>query len=127
MRTAARLLAMTGGDGMEQAGPLARNLLSLVDAVADLRAAQAHAAQAAAARQTAEQLHAAFMQARERAPYIRRANTPVTGPGRSPSRTDAEFPVPATELPDLAAQHEAADVASGPRVATPPARARPAR
>ena len=79
LRTAARLLSMTGGDGISEAGPLARNLLSLIDAVADLRAAQAHAAQAAAARQTAEQLHAAFMQAKGRTSDMRRADVP--GPG----------------------------------------------
>jgi hypothetical protein len=127
LRTAARLLAMTGGDGMDQAGPLARNLVSLVDAVADLRAAQAHAAQAAAARQTAEQLHAAFMQAGMRAPYVRRAHAPATGAAGPPSRADAEFPVPVTELPDAAAQHEAADMGSRPGPAHPPARTRPVR
>ena len=71
LRTAARLLAITGdsgGDGMGQAGSLARNLVSLVDAVAELRVAQAHAAQAAAARQAAEQLYAAFGRARDRIP-----------------------------------------------------------
>ncbi len=127
LRTAARLLAMTGGDGMDQAGPLARNLVSLVDAVADLRTARAHAAQAAAARLTAEHLHAAFMQPRERASYAHRAQVPATGPARPPNRADAEFPVRVTELSDVAAQHETADVGSGPRVAQPPARARPAR
>ena len=79
LRTAARLLSMTGGDGISEAGPLARNLLSLIDSVAGLRAAQAHAAQAAAARQTAEQLHAAFMQAKGRTSDMRRADVP--GPG----------------------------------------------
>ena len=118
---------MTGSSGLDQAGPLARNLVSLVGAVADLRAAQAHAAQAAAARQTAEQLHAAFMQARERAPYVHRDYAPVTRPGRAPSRADAEFPVPVTELADAAAQPEAADAGSVPPVLQPPARARPAR
>jgi hypothetical protein len=39
--------------------------VALVDAVAGLRAAQAHAAQAAAARQAAEQLHTALAQARQ--------------------------------------------------------------
>lgn len=52
LRAAARLLAMTGGttgDGMGLAGALAGNLVALIDAVAGLRQAQAHAAQAAAA------------------------------------------------------------------------------
>jgi hypothetical protein len=127
LRTVARLLAMTEGDGISEAGPLARNLLSLVDAVADLRAAQAHAAQAAAARQTAEQLHAAFMQARGRTAHARRADARGTGPGRPASRADAEFPVPVTELVDAAAEHETAGTGSRPRVAQPPAQARPAR
>lgn len=127
LRAAARLLAMTGGDGISEAGPLARNLLSLVDAVADLRAAQAHAAQAAAARQTAEHLHAAFMQATGRTSHVRRADAPGAGPGRPASRADAEFPVLVTELVDAAAEHETAGRGSRSGVAQPPARARPAR
>jgi hypothetical protein len=65
LRTAARLLAMTGGDDQGEAWSLARNLVSLVDAVSGLRAVQARAAQAAAARQAAEQLHAALTRARQ--------------------------------------------------------------
>ena len=127
LRTTARLLTMTGGDGISEAGPLARNLLSLIDAVAGLRAAQAHAAQAAAARRTAEQLHAAFMQAKESTAHARRADAPGIGPDRPASRADAEFPVPVTELVDAAAEHGAAGAGSRPRVAQPPTRARPAR
>ena len=65
LRTAARLLALTKGNGHDELGSLASSLLALVDAVASLRAAQAHTAQAAAARQTAEQLHAALAKARQ--------------------------------------------------------------
>jgi hypothetical protein len=126
LRTAARLLSMTGGDGSSEAGPLARNLLSLIDAVAGLRAAQAHAAQEAAARQTAEQLHAAFMRAREPASGMRGAGVTVAGPGRPASRADGEFPVPVTELADAAAEHGTV-AGSRPRVVQPSARARPAR
>ena len=67
LRAAARLLAMTGttpGDGSGEAGALVANLVRLLEVVQGLREAQAHAAQAAAARQAAEQLHAAFTQAR---------------------------------------------------------------
>ena len=49
---------------MGQAGALAANLVALIDAVAGLRQAQAHAAQAAAARTAAEQLHTALTAAR---------------------------------------------------------------
>jgi hypothetical protein len=127
LRTAARLLALTGdggGDGMGQAGSLARNLVSLVDAVAELRVAQAHAAQAAAARQAAEQLYAAFGRARDRVPRAGRARAPVARPG---SRADAEFPVPVTEVLAAHSAHHPDDVGSSPRVAQPPARARSVR
>ena len=127
LRTAARLLAMTGdtgGDGMGEAGALARNLVSLVDAVAELRVAQAHAAQAAAARQAAEQLYAAFGRARDRGSRAGGIISPAARPG---SRTDAEFPIPVTEVLAVGSADPAAGVGSSPRVAQPPARARPAR
>jgi hypothetical protein len=97
LRTAARLLAMAGGDGQGEAGSLARSLLSLVDAVSRLRAAQAHAAQAAAARQAAEQLHAVFTRARQHVPVA------------------------------TAARYETAATPSRPPVMRPPSRAGPAR
>jgi hypothetical protein len=127
LRAAARLLALTGetgSGGMGHAGALARNLVSLVDAVAELRAAQAHAAQAAAARQAAEQLHAAFSQARDRAARAGGAHTPVARPG---SRANAEFPVPVSEVLTRGPLAEAAELGSSSRVAQPPARARPGR
>ena len=127
LRTAARLLAMTGdtgGDGMGQAGALARNLVSLVDAVAELRAAQAHAAQAAAARQAAEQLYAAFGRARDRVPRAGGVTSPAARPG---SRTDAEFPVPVGEVVAVGPRSRRTAGRVGPRVVQPPARARPGR
>ena len=80
----------TPGDGMGPAVALAGNLVALIDAVAGLRQAQAHAAQAAAARTAAEQLHAALTAVRTR----------VTRPGQTPARSarhvaaTAEFPMP---------------------------------
>jgi len=127
LRTAARLLVMTGdsgGDGMGQAGALARNLVSLVDAVAELRAAQAYAAQAAAARHSAEQLYAAFGRAGDPVPRAGGAHTPAVRPD---SRADAEFPVPVGEVVAAGAAHQADGRGSGPHVVQPPARARPAR
>jgi hypothetical protein len=97
LRATARLLAMTGGttgDGMGQAGALASNLVALIDAVAGLRQAQAHGAQAAAARTAAEQLHAARTAARTR----------VTRPGQTSARSArhfaaaAEFPLPPADV-----------------------------
>jgi hypothetical protein len=123
LRTAARLLALTGDssvDGMGQAGALARNLVSLVDAVAELRVAQAHAAQAAAARQAAEQLYAAFGRARDR---VARGGG-ITSPA---ARAEAEFPLPVTDVVAAGSVDHTYDVGSSPRVAQPPARARPTR
>lgn len=125
LRTAARLLAMTGGtsgDGMGQAVALAGRLVALSDVVAGLRQAQAHAAQAAA-RQAAEQLHAALTAARIR----------VTRPGQTlasfarPAAAAAEFPLPLAGVLAAAASAESAEQRSKPQVAKPPARARPTR
>ena len=56
----------TGDQNIGQAGTLAANLATLMEAVAALRQAQALVAQAAAARSAAEQLHAALTAARAR-------------------------------------------------------------
>jgi len=81
---AARLLAMTGqaaGQGAGPAGALAASLIALTEAVAGLREAQAHAAQAAAARRAAEQLYAAFTQAQRRAPHPGQVRNRAAWPG----------------------------------------------
>ena len=67
LRAAARLLAMAGhdtGGTMPAAVTLAASLVRLARAVAELRQAQEHAAQAAAARQAAEHLYARLSQTR---------------------------------------------------------------
>ena len=71
LRSAARLLAMAGvpGDGGTRgAVQLTASLVRLARAVCELRQAEQHAAQAAAARQAAERLHASLSQARGGAP-----------------------------------------------------------
>jgi hypothetical protein len=124
LRTAARLLAMTGGttgDSLIQAGPLAGNLVALIDAVAGLRQAQAHATQAAAARAAAEQLHASLTAAR----------VPVTRPGQTPARSAwhaaaaAEFPLALADILATAVSTDSAEQRPKPQVAQPPARAKP--
>jgi hypothetical protein len=126
LRAAARLLAMTGGttgDGMGQAGALAADLVALIDAVAGLRQAQAHAAQAAAARTAAEQLHAALTAARVR----------VAHPGQTPARfarhtaAAAEFPLPLADVLAAAVSTDSAERRSKPQMAQTPARAGPIR
>jgi len=126
LRATARLLAMTGGtmgDGMGQTGALASNLVALIDAVAGLRQAQAHAAQAAAARTAAEQLHAALTAARIR----------VTRPGQTPARSArhfaaaAEFLLPPADVLAAAASTDSPEQRSKPQVAKSPARAKPTR
>ena len=129
LRAAARLLAMAGDgrDGLLGAGALAANLAALIDAVAGLRQAQAHGAQAAAARRAAEDLHAAFAQARGRAPHPRQAHARADRPGDPADRAQADFPVPLVNALRMAAAQDSAELRSRPRAAPPPVRARPAR
>ncbi len=126
LRAAARLLAMTGGttgDGIGQAAALASKLVALIDSVAGLRQAQAHAAQAAAARAAAEQLHTALTAARKR----------ETPPGQAPARSArhaaaaAEFPLPLADVLAAAVSADSAEQRLKPQEAKPPARARPTR
>jgi len=80
--SAARLLALTIGDpGYPAAAPvrLIAKLTALAEAVCELRRAQQHAAQAAAARRAAEQLNADLVRARSRAAYA----APQDRPGRT--------------------------------------------
>jgi hypothetical protein len=98
LRATARLIALvgdTGGDDTALAGALTANLAALAVAVTELRQAQKHAAQAAAARNAAEHMHTAMT----------RARSPVSQPGRpqrprrprSASAGDAarqDFPMP---------------------------------
>ena len=122
---AARLLAMTAGtpgDGMGHQGALASNLMAVIDAVAGLRQAQAHAAQAAAAHTAAEQLHTALTAARKR----------ETRPGQTPARSArhaaaAEFPLPLADVLAAAASADSAEQRLKPQVAKPSARTRPTR
>ena len=121
---------MTGqaaGQGAGPAGALAASLIALTEAVAGLREAQAHAAQAAAARGAAEQLHAAFTQARRRAPHPGQVRNRAAWPGGPAGRAQDDFPVSLTEVVNAAAAQDPAGQRSRPRVAQPPTRARPAR
>ncbi|HUK72618.1 MAG TPA: hypothetical protein VLW50_28285 [Streptosporangiaceae bacterium] len=127
LRGAARLLAMSGantGDGTGQAGALVASLMKLLDEVAGLREAQAHAAQAAAARQAAQQLHAAFTQARGLTAQPGQVHVRPRRPGPSPGPRSADFPIPLAEVLAAAAQDPAeTDVAE--QVRLPPARPGP--
>ncbi len=128
LRAAARLLAMTsrGSDGIAQVDALAENLVALVDAVAGLRQAQAHAVQAAAAREAAEQLHAAFTRARGRIPHPGQAGPRRAGPHSAAGRAQADFPMSlAAVLAATAAGENPPGFRSEPRVVQPSPRARP--
>ena len=126
LRAAARLLAMTGttpGDGTGEAGALVANLVRLLEAVHGLRKAQAHAAQAAAARQAAEELHAAFSQARGMTPHP--GLVQARHPGPVPPG-EADLLLPSGEVLPAAAGPGTAPLGSRPRPGPPP-RARPTR
>ena len=79
LRSAARLLALTidnpGYPGAVSVRLIAK-LMALAEAVSELREAQQHAAQAAAARRAAEQLHADLARARSRTAHAARPDRP---------------------------------------------------
>jgi hypothetical protein len=95
LRVAARLLATAGRDtdgAMPAAVTLAANLVRLATAVAELRQAQEHAAQAAAVRQAAEDLYASLSQTKAGAAALGRPVPGRSRPGPSdgkPTRTAA--------------------------------------
>ena len=79
LRALARLLALAGdlsGDSTVVAGALIASLVGLAVAVAELRQAQQHAAQAAAARKAAEHMYAAMAQAGSSVPWPGQAVRP---------------------------------------------------
>jgi len=98
LRTAARLMALTGrttGDTTLVTMALIANLIALAIAVAELRDAQQHAAQAAAARAAVTHLHAC-VPVRSRGPGAAQAQ--ARRPGRPATAADlarGDFPMPA--------------------------------
>src|SRR5260370_29010679 len=86
------LAGISPGEGT-LAAALITGLLRLVVAVAELRAAQQHAAQAAAARAAAEHLHAASAQARVPAAHPGQAQARRRGKA-SGGPAGLDFPVP---------------------------------
>ena len=96
LRRAARLLATAAsvdGDPVLAQVTLVVRLVELAEAVADLREAQRHAAQAAAARRTAEHLHAA------RGTYVIPAAKQRARTRTAAERVRLEFPFPPGTIP----------------------------
>jgi hypothetical protein len=118
LRTTARLLAMSSrasGDITTQVLALIANLVVLVEAVAELRAAQAHFVQADAAREAAGQLHATLADAGQR------PSAHAWAP-RNPAQAD--FPHPLADVLK-AAPSASSTPHSRPRPPRPPTHARP--
>ena len=118
LRHAARLMARAAfpaGDPVLTQLTLLARLVSLIETIADLREAQHHAAQAAAARQAAERLHAA------RAAYGAPAPAQRTRTRTRADRTRLEFPLPPTAWPREAygAAQPGSRPSSGPRPSRP--------
>jgi hypothetical protein len=97
LRTAARLLAMTGPGIPAQMGALILNLMALMEAVAELRTAQAHTAQADAAYQAARQLREAAAERRRPKPHHGQTRTHSARPPKSPASSQTDFPTPISE------------------------------
>jgi Transposase, Mutator family len=105
LRATARLVALLGnaaGDGTLASAVLIPNLVALAGAVGELREAEQHAAQAAAARKAAEHLHATVAQARPaaQAGRSRAPRRPGAGADTAPGDFLARL-VPAAPVPDL--------------------------
>ncbi|HEY6275701.1 MAG TPA: hypothetical protein VIX86_05165 [Streptosporangiaceae bacterium] len=132
LRATARLLAMTGDvadDTTLLTAALIANLTALAGAVAELRQAQQHAAQAAAARSAAEHMHSALTQARSQAPRPARGEAPRRGKTARPANT-ARTDFPASPGPRLhlpAHQSPGRPHPSPSRAPLPPKRAGPGR
>jgi hypothetical protein len=103
LRAAARLLAMISSSEDGSATPtaltLAASLVRLAKAVGELRQAQQHAAQAAAARKTAEGLYAALSRSRAGAAALGIPSRPQQAQQRTSARRPGDaarldFPVP---------------------------------
>jgi len=128
LRTAARLMAMTGslsGGTTLVTAALIANLVALAVAVAELREAQQHAAQAAAARHAATHLRAACGQGRPSASRTGRSQTRLSGRlVTAASATRNDMPVSARPGRPPAADPSRPHPRSGP---LPPRRAGPAR
>jgi hypothetical protein len=130
LRAAARLLAMAGGDtdgAMPEAVSLAASLMRLATAVAELRQAQEHAAQAAAARQAAEHLYASLSQTKAGAAALGRPVRPdQTRAARRPGDAARhDFPMPLRPGQPLPADPSLTDPHS--HASPSPARSAPSR
>jgi hypothetical protein len=122
LRRAARLLssaASVSGDPALAQITLATRLAALAEDVADLREAQRHAAQAAAARQAAERLHAATGTRITRPPR-QRATARTAG-----HRVDRDFPVPISAVLAAAAQEARSPAQPSSRPSRSPGPPRP--
>ncbi len=129
LRAVARLTAMAGsltGGTTLLAVALVANLAALATAVAELRQAQQHAAQAAAARSAAEQLHAAARNARPEPSHSGQARTPQRA--RPGAQWSGQIDLPEVFGPGVSVA--SAQVAPSPRLRVsrvPPSRAGPGR
>ena len=136
LRAAARLLAMAGGPGdgsTPGAVQLTAGLVRLARAVGELRQAEQHAAQAAAARQAAERLYASLSQARAGVPAPDGPQQPQQSRTARRPRDIASLDFPAPPRPGQPPP-EADNSLTGSRpqpspgpVRSPPSRAGPGR
>jgi hypothetical protein len=124
LRATARLIALVGnisGDSTLAVAALLASLLDLAAAVIELRQAQQHAAQAAAARRAAEHLHCAHTRARSRATQAGWALRPEhAGRATAPATARNDFPGPfrledaLLDDPAVASRHSRSGPAVGP-------------
>jgi hypothetical protein len=131
LRRTARLIALTGhatGDSTLTAIALVANLTALAAAVAELRQAQQHAAQAAAARKAAERMHEALVGAGASVPWPGQAARPQrTQSARQADAARLDFPMGLRLDPATLAATSRTSNAGPVRGHQPPKRAGPKR
>ena len=131
LRRTARLIALTGhatGDSTLTAIALVANLVALAAAVAELRQAQQHAAQAAAARNAAERMREALVGAGASVPWPGQAARPQrTQSARQADAARLDFPMGLRLDPATLAATSRTSNAGPVRGYQPPKRAGPKR
>ena len=129
LRRTARMIALAGNltdDNTLMAIALMAQLVALAATVAELRQAQQHATQAAAARAAAAHLHAAVNQARAQTPRFGHAQSHRPTRAASAVQTSRlDFPAGMRPTPSATSEPEAARPQSRARVRLPSRRAGP--
>jgi hypothetical protein len=130
LRRTARLIALAGdltGDTTLAAVALVAQLVALAVAVAEMRQAQQHTAQAGAARAAAAHLHSAVPHVRSRVPGSGRVRSHGPAPANAAELASVDYPADVKPCPSATDQAEPARVHSPQQHGLPRRRVGPGR